>query len=335
MIEGNDPVLQAFLGTLMTWGLTALGAAMAFFIRGNQRKLLDASLGFAGGVMLAASYWSLLEPAIEMAEKSGTYGLEGEYAFAPVAVGFFTGALFVFGADVLMSYAGVNSPYDLDEPLENVIRQRKRKNLSRGRRQKRGTADSSAEQGVAESEMVPESSEDEGKETASEYAKDTEALKEEHNARWKRILLLIVAVTVHNIPEGLAVGVAFGSVNKVEAATFEKARNLAIGIGIQNFPEGLAVSLPLKTAGFSAAKSIWYGQLSGLVEPIAGVLGALLVGIMNPILPYALAFAAGAMVYVVIDDIIPEAQTCGNGKLASWSCIVGFLVMMSLDLLPM
>merc|ERR1719471_187708 len=160
-------------------------------------------------------------------------------------------------------------------------------------------------------------------------------LQEERDDRWKRILLLIVAVTVHNIPEGLAVGVAFGSIGKAPSATFESARNLAIGIGIQNFPEGLAVSLPLKTAGFSAAKSIWYGQLSGLVEPIAGVLGALLVGIMNPILPYALAFAAGAMVYVVIDDIIPEAQTCGNGKLASWSCIIGFLVMMSLDLLPM
>jgi len=235
MIEGKDPVLQAFLGTLMTWGLTALGAAMAFFIRGNQRKLLDASLGFAGGVMLAASYWSLLEPAIEMAEKSGIYGKEGEYAFAPVAVGFFTGALFVFGADVLMSYAGVNSPYDLekekddrttpllsistnsnddehlkqqrqfshDEPLENVVRQRKHKNLNRGRRQKRGTADSSAEQGVAESEMVPESSDDEGKDGTSDNAKDKEALREEHNARWKRILLLIVAVTVHNIPEGI------------------------------------------------------------------------------------------------------------------------------------
>ena len=132
---------------------------------------------------------------------------------------------------------------------------------------------------------------------------------EENEARWKRILLLIVAITVHNIPEGLAVGVGFGAIGQSEGATFENARNLAIGIGIQNFPEGLAVSLPLKAAGFSAGKAIWYGQLSGLVEPFAGVLGALLVSFMQPILPYALAFAAGAMVYVVMDDIIPEAQT--------------------------
>ena len=149
--------------------------------------------------------------------------------------------------------------------------------------------------------------------SAEEGIKDLEMLqlgkKDEEEARWKRILLLIVAITVHNIPEGLAVGVAFGAVGTSETATFENARNLAIGIGIQNFPEGLAVSLPLKAAGFSASKAIWYGQLSGLVEPFAGVLGALLVGLMQPILPYALAFAAGAMVYVVIDDIIPEAQT--------------------------
>lgn len=150
-------------------------------------------------------------------------------------------------------------------------------------------------------------------------------------ASWRRILLLIVAITVHNIPEGLAVGVGFGAVGKTAAATFENARNLAIGIGIQNFPEGLAVSLPLRGAGFSSWKSFWYGQLSGMVEPLAGVFGALAVVVAEPLLPYALAFAAGAMVYVVVDDIIPEAQTSGNGQLASCTTIVGFVVMMSLD----
>ncbi|XP_070250450.1 zinc transporter ZIP11 isoform X4 [Myotis yumanensis] len=148
---------------------------------------------------------------------------------------------------------------------------------------------------------------------------------------WRRITLLILAITIHNIPEGLAVGVGFGAVEKTVSATFESARNLAIGIGIQNFPEGLAVSLPLRGAGFSTWRAFWYGQLSGMVEPLAGLFGAFAVVLAEPLLPYALAFAAGAMVYVVMDDIIPEAQISGNGKLASWTSILGFVVMMSLD----
>ncbi|XP_054429088.1 zinc transporter ZIP11 isoform X3 [Pteronotus mesoamericanus] len=148
---------------------------------------------------------------------------------------------------------------------------------------------------------------------------------------WRRIALLILAITIHNIPEGLAVGVGFGAVEKTASATFESARNLAIGIGIQNFPEGLAVSLPLRGAGFSNWRAFWYGQLSGMVEPLAGLFGAFAVVLAEPVLPYALAFAAGAMVYVVMDDIIPEAQISGNGKLASWASILGFVVMMSLD----
>jgi len=363
MLEGKDPVLQAFLGTLLTWGLTAAGAAMAFFISGHQRKLLDVSLGFAGGVMVAASFWSLLDPAIEMAQQSGLYGDKGQYAFAPVSLGFLLGALFVYGTDVFLTYAGIQSPFDLeskknmkrrdsqgssdtletttlndsvslelddgsdDGPLESVVRQRKKKAVTRGRRGEGG----SNQEVPADAAMIEGTDSGAGGESEEENAQ--KKLQEERDDRWKRILLLIVAVTVHNIPEGLAVGVAFGSIGKAPSATFESARNLAIGIGIQNFPEGLAVSLPLKTAGFSAAKSIWYGQLSGMVEPIAGVLGALLVSVTEPLLPYALAFAAGAMIYVVIDDIIPEAQTCGNGKLASWGAIVGFLIMMSLDLM--
>ena len=142
---------------------------------------------------------------------------------------------------------------------------------------------------------------------------------------------MIVAVTIHNIPEGLAVGVGFGAVGKSKSATFSSARNLAIGIGLQNFPEGVAVSLPLKASGFSTLRAVWYGQLSGLVEPLAGVLGAALVSLIVPILPYALAFAAGAMIYVVVDDIVPECQAAGNGKAGSWGAILGFIVMMSLD----
>lgn len=331
MIPSASPVVQALLGTLMTWGLTALGASVAFFVTGHQRKILDGSLGFAAGVMLAASYWSLLAPGIEMAAASGMYGADGQFAFIPVGVGFILGAVFVYMSDVVLSYTGVQSPLSIvlqvagssdkfskdgspthmtsivtDDPSsESLIRRRARRH--------RTPSCDSAEEGIPENDILR---------TSQELVA---------TAQWKRILLLIIAVTVHNIPEGLAVGVAFGAVGKSATATFENARNLAIGIGLQNFPEGLAVSLPLKAAGFSGARSIWYGQLSGLVEPVAGVLGALLVTYMEPILPYSLGFAAGAMVYVVLDDIVPESQTCGNGKIASWGGIVGFVVMMCLD----
>nr|XP_040032707.1 zinc transporter ZIP11-like isoform X3 [Gasterosteus aculeatus aculeatus] len=173
----------------------------------------------------------------------------------------------------------------------------------------------------------PQSAGSDGQETGS---KQQEGVGQATSS-WRRIVLLILAITIHNIPEGLAVGVGFGAIGKTSSATFESARNLAIGIGIQNFPEGLAVSLPLRGAGMSTWRAFWYGQLSGMVEPIAGLLGAAAVVLAEPLLPYALAFAAGAMVYVVVDDIIPEAQLSGNGKLASWTSILGFVVMMSLD----
>jgi len=279
---------------------------------------MDISLGFAAGVMLAASYWSLLEPALEMAAGLATYGENGQWAFLPVSVGFFLGAAFVFGADLVMSSTGVTSPLDLiDKKMET-----------------------DSESPLPEHELQLQTSGDSGLRLRRGYGGGSEVYsigeqeREEEIKKkdsWRRIVLLIVAVTVHNIPEGLAVGVGFGAIGRTKSATFESARNLALGIGIQNFPEGIAVSLPLKAAGFSTAKSIWYGQLSGLVEPIAGVLGAALVSFIVPILPYALAFAAGAMVYVVVDDIIPEAQSEGNGKAASWGAIVGFIVMMSLD----
>ncbi|XP_017798821.1 PREDICTED: zinc transporter ZIP11 isoform X2 [Habropoda laboriosa] len=307
MLKDYSPITQALLGTLFTWALTAAGAALVIVIRGTQRKLLDISLGFAAGVMVAASYWSLLAPAIEMATKSKIYGEEGEYAFVPVGVGFLIGAAFVYGTDALISSLGIQSPNVLLAMqsvgfYEQNTRRRQIANISRP----------AAEQG--EIGTIYENPNNESK-----------------SNQWRRVLLLVVAITVHNIPEGLAVGVGFGAVGSSASATFENARNLAIGIGIQNFPEGLAVSLPLQAAGLSTLKSFWYGQLSGMVEPVAGVLGAAGITLAEPALPYALAFAAGAMIYVVIDDIIPEAHQSGNGKLASWAAIVGFLVMMSLD----
>lgn len=330
MLEGYSPVTQALLGTLFTWGLTAAGAALVFVFSSRQKRILDGSLGFAAGVMLAASYWSLLAPAIDMAEDSGKYG---QFAFVPVAVGFAFGAAFVYFADLAMPLLGVVSdPHttlalspdskfdkDSDRQLSEEM------SIRIGRT---ATTSDKAENGeVYHRKRGSHSSNGDGQETGS---KQQEAAARAGSS-WRRILLLILAITIHNIPEGLAVGVGFGAVGKTSTATFESARNLAIGIGIQNFPEGLAVSLPLRGSGVSTWKAFWYGQLSGMVEPVAGLLGAVAVVLAEPLLPFALAFAAGAMVYVVVDDIIPEAQVSGNGRLASWTSILGFVVMMSLD----
>jgi len=254
------PILQALLGTLFTWFVTALGAATVFLAQDIKRKLLDTMLGFAGGVMIAASYWSLLAPAIEMSEG----GLVPTWF--PAAVGFLLGGALLRGVDYLLPH------------------------LHRGEEEPEGIQTS-----------------------------------------WQRITLLILAITLHNFPEGLAVGVAFGAAAAgVPSATFAGAAALALGIGIQNFPEGMAVSMPLRREGYSRGKSFWYGQLSGVVEPIAGVLGAGLVLLMRPLLPYALAFAAGAMIFVVAEDLIPEAQR-DNPHQATWGVLLGFTVMMILD----
>ncbi|XP_007560699.1 zinc transporter ZIP11 isoform X1 [Poecilia formosa] len=336
MLEGYSPVIQALLGTLFTWGLTAAGAALVFIFSSRQKRILDGSLGFAAGVMLAASYWSLLAPAIDMAEDSGKYG---SFAFLPVAVGFTLGAAFVYFADLVLPMLGIcidpqaalalprdskvgkekdeDPLFQLPDPDEMTIR------IGRA-----GPVTDKSENGeVYQRRRGPNSGHFDGQEAGS---KTPEEVGQTDNS-WRRILLLILAITIHNIPEGLAVGVGFGAIGKTTSATFESARNLAIGIGIQNFPEGLAVSLPLRGSGVSTWTAFWYGQLSGMVEPIAGLLGAAAVVFAEPLLPYALAFAAGAMVYVVVDDIIPEAQVSGNGRLASWTSILGFVVMMSLD----
>ncbi|XP_058845825.1 zinc transporter ZIP11-like isoform X2 [Acipenser ruthenus] len=328
MIAGYSPVVQALLGTLFTWALTAAGAALVFIFSSGQKRILDGSLGFAAGVMLAASYWSLLAPAIEMAEESGKYGA---FAFLPVAVGFTLGAAFVYGADILMPALGAGEDPHLAFAFSQDHKPSKEKEdpacLQTDDQELSIRIDKVENGDVYQRRKGPLTSpvEDQG------LSPNSRDLPERARSSWHRIVLLILAITIHNIPEGLAVGVGFGAAGKTLSASFESARNLAIGIGIQNFPEGLAVSLPLRGAGMSTWKAFWYGQLSGMVEPVAGVLGAFAVVVAEPLLPYALAFAAGAMVYVVVDDIIPEAQVSGNGKLASWTSILGFVVMMSLD----
>lgn len=261
--ESIDPILAALLATTFTWLLTALGASFVFLFKEMKRVWLDGMLGFTGGVMIAASYWSLLAPSIEMAENNGDPG------WLPAAVGFGTGALFLFALDKIMPHLHINFKRD----------------------------------------------EAEGPETG-----------------WHRTTLLVIAITMHNIPEGLAIGVLFGGVAAgFEGASIGAAVALAIGIGIQNFPEGIAVAMPLRRQGVSRFKSFWYGQLSAIVEPIAGVLGAWAVLQFEPILPYALSFAAGAMIYVVVEEVIPETQRDRYTDIATLGFIGGFLVMMILD----
>jgi len=257
------PVFQAFLATCFTWFLTALGAAGVFFTRTVNKKILDPMLGFAGGVMIAASYWSLLAPALEMAEQ------QGQIAWVPAAVGFLMGGVCLRLVDKILPHLHLYAPMEEAEGISTT---------------------------------------------------------------WRRTTLLVLAITLHNIPEGLAVGVAFGAVAAgLPAATLPAAIALAVGIGIQNFPEGMAVALPLRREGISRLKSFWYGQLSGIVEPVAGVVGAAAVIIAQPILPYALAFAAGAMIFVVVEEVVPESQASGNADSATMGLMIGFAVMMVLD----
>ncbi|GAB9466975.1 hypothetical protein Gpo141_00004335 [Globisporangium polare] len=296
MIPDQHPVLQAFLGTLVTWGLTAAGSAMVFFLDVNDKKksqkILDWMLGFAGGVMIAASYWSLLAPAIEIAEESGIYG---RFAFLPAAIGFGLGAAALFATESVlpMIEKWFGKPENMSKKNDDLYDSR----VAAG-------PDPMASYGVNVG----------GKPNS-----------------FRRVLLLVIAITLHNLPEGMAVGVGFGSIGHSPSATFSNAVSLTIGIGLQNFPEGLAVSMPLRREGMSAWKAFMWGQLSGLVEPIGGMIGAGAVLYVQPILPYALAFAAGAMIFVVVDDLIPEANQSGNQKLATFGVIVGFIVMMAMD----
>ena len=258
-----DPIMQALVGTLFTWLMTALGAGAVFSFKTINKRVLDSMLGFAAGVMIAASFWSLLAPAIELSE-----GKELP-SWVPALVGFLSGGLFLWSVDKVLPHLHMGMP---DNKAEGI------------------------------------------------------------KTSWERSVLLILAITLHNIPEGLAVGVAFGAAAAgIPSASIAGAVALALGIGLQNFPEGAAVSIPLRREGFSQFKSFWYGQLSGVVEPIAGVIGAAAVLLMRPILPYALAFAAGAMIYVVIEELIPEAQQERDVHSATIGAMLGFAVMMTLD----
>ena len=261
--ESIDPVLAAFYATVFTWVLTAAGAALVFLVKGYNRAVFDGMLGFTGGVMVAASFWSLLAPGIEMSPG------EGFVKVIPAVVGFGLGALFLFGLDKVLPHLHVN---------------------------------------FKESE------------------------KEGVKTPWHKTTLLVLAITLHNIPEGLAVGVLFGGVAAgFDGATIGGAVALAIGIGLQNFPEGFAVSMPMRRQGASKWKSFMYGQSSALVEPIAAVIGAWAVMTFQPILPYALSFAAGAMIFVVVEEVIPETQRDKYTDIATLGFIGGFIVMMTLD----
>jgi len=256
-----SPIIQALMGTLFTWGLTALGSSLVFFTKEVSRKLLNGLLGFASGVMIAASYWSLLAPAIELSQDLAVP------SWLPAATGFLLGGAFLFGVDKLLPHLHIG-------------------------------------------QTVPEGP----------------------KSSWQRSVLLVTAITLHNIPEGLAVGVAFGAAAAgIEEAGVASAVALAIGIGIQNFPEGLAVSAPLRREGWKVGKAFVYGQFSGMVEPIAGVIGAAATLLMRPLLPYALAFAAGAMIYVVAEELIPSSKREGHSDIPTIGVMLGFTVMMMLD----
>ena len=261
-LNEHHVVVQAGVATLFTWGVTAAGAAAVFFTKRFDQKLMDGMLGLSAGVMIAASFWSLLAPAIEMSR--------GDWK--PAAIGFLVGGLFLYGLDKILPHLHLG----LD---------------------------------VSQAEGIKTS--------------------------WQRSILLVTAITLHNIPEGLAVGVAFGAAAHADPAMARQLTlggiALAVGIGIQNFPEGLAVAMPLRREGMGRWKAFMYGQASGMVEPLAGVLGAWLVLVMTPLLPYALAFAAGAMIFVVVEELIPESQRHGYSDFATLGALLGFTIMMILD----
>lgn len=263
LFQSLNPVAQALIAGIFTWFVTALGAGAVFLFKSFNQKILDTMLGFAGGVMIAASFWSLLSPAIEMSV-GNPLG-----AWFPAALGFFSGAVFLRVIDKILPHLHMG--------------------LQR---------------------------------------EEAEGIK----TSWHRSILLVLAITLHNIPEGLAIGVAFGAVAfNLPSATVAGAVVLALGIGIQNFPEGFAVSVPLRIEGLSKGKSFWYGQLSAVVEPLFSVIGAAAVIFAEPLLPYALSFAAGAMIFVVVEEVVPESQRNSNVDLATGGAIIGFMVMMILD----
>lgn len=259
-----SPIIQALIGGLFTWFITLIGSAFVFLPFEPSQKLKDGMLGFAAGVMMAASYWSLIEPSIKLSEELGLI------KWLPPVAGFLLGASFIWLLDKIIPHLHIGLEINKAEGFKTDL---------------------------------------------------------------QKTFLLVLAITLHNIPEGLAVGVAFGSLAnvKMESLKFLGAVSLALGIGIQNFPEGIAVAMPLRSSGFKKFKSFFYGQLSAFVEPIFSLIGATFVIIFKPLLPYALSFAAGAMIYVVVEEVIPESQNYGNTDTATITTIIGFVIMMLLD----
>jgi ZIP family zinc transporter len=261
-ISQQNPVLLALVASIFTWGVTAIGAAGVFFFKTINRKVLDGMLGFTAGVMIAASFWSLLAPAIEVSKEMGMI------SWLPAAIGFLSGGFFLWGIDKILPHLHLNEPKSKAEGIKTS---------------------------------------------------------------WHKTMLLFLAVTLHNFPEGLAIGVAFGAASAgIPGASFAGAIALAVGIGIQNFPEGFAVSIPFRREGETRFKSFMYGQGSALVEPVAAVLGAFAVTWFRPLLPYTLAFAAGAMIFVTVEEIIPESQK-ESTDIATIGAMIGFTIMMILD----
>ncbi|MBM7642650.1 ZIP family metal transporter [Streptococcus loxodontisalivarius] len=266
-LTSQNPVLLAFLAGLFTWACTALGAAIVFFFKRISRRLLDTMMGFAAGVMIAASFWSLLAPAIEYAEAD-----YGSLAWLPVAIGFLVGGFSLRLIDAIVPHLHLG------------------KNKS-----------------------------------------EAEGL---HPKSLSKTMLLFLAITIHNFPEGLAVGVTFGALassGHSSSSALVAALGLAIGIGLQNIPEGAALSIPIRAEGKSRKSAFFWGAMSAIVEPIGAVLGAALVMWMLAIIPYALAFAAGAMIFVVVEELIPESQTNGNTDIATMGLMIGFVIMMVMD----
>ena len=267
-LRSQPVVMQALLAGLFTWGCTIVGSAVVFFFKQVSRKLLDIMMGFAAGVMIAASFWSLLAPSIEYAEVS-----YGKLSWLPAAIGFLVGGFFLRLIDAVVPHLHLSKD-------------------------------------ISEAESVPEHS----------------------RKKLSKTALLFLAITIHNFPEGLAVGVAFGALAaNPSPEAFVGAIGLALRIGLQNVPEGAALSIPIRTDGKSRLKAFYWGSMSAIVEPIGAVLGAVAVMAMTAILPYALSFAAGAMIFVVVEELIPDSQTNGNTDVATLGLMVGFVLMMVLD----
>jgi len=263
LVENLHPLLQALLATCFTWLMVAAGATIVFTTRNPSKRVLDIALGFTAGVMIAASFWSLLAPAIELSAG------KGHPTWFPPLIGFLVGVVFLRLVDIVLPHLH-----------------------------------------------------------AGYAAENAEGIK----TRWQWTTLLILAIVLHHIPEGLAVGIAFGAAAAdLPTATVGAAFGLTLGIGLQNIPEGLAVAMPLRREGFSRWQSFWYGQLSGMVEPLAGVIGAAVVVVCQPILPYAMGFAAGAMIFVVVEELIPESQRGGHSEWATMGAAIGFALMMVLN----